>query len=112
MTRLHTAFALVALAAPFGAVSAATCSAVPVSPSAQVRVIGRDIVWRCGPDSCSGATEASRPVVLCEGLAKKAGRIQKFVADGRALNDSELAACNAFAKPAKGGAAAALAKAN
>ena len=51
-------------------------------------------------------------MVLCQGLAKKAGRIEKFVADGRALGETELAACNAFAKPAKDGAAIAPAQAH
>lgn len=112
MNRYTIAFALFALSAPIGAASAASYSAMPASPSADARIIGRDIVWRCGPDSCAGATESSRPLVLCQGLVKKAGPIAKFVADGRALSESELAACNASAKPAKDAGAAALARAN
>ena len=112
MNRHTIALALFALSAPISAASAASYSAVPASPSADARIIGRDIVWRCGPDSCAGATESSRPVVLCQGLAKKAGPIVKFVADGRTLSEGELAACNASAKPAKDAGAAALARAN
>ena len=98
MTRLHTLFAMAAMVAPLGTASAASYSAVPASPTTEAKIIGRDISWRCGADSCAGSTDASRPVVLCQGLAKKAGRIEKFVADGRALGETELAACNAFAK--------------
>lgn len=112
MTRLHTLFAIAAIVAPIGAASAASYSAVPASPTSEAKIIGRDISWRCGPDSCAGSTDASRPLVLCQGLAKKAGRIDKFVADGRALDEPELAACNAFAKPAKDGAAIAPAQAH
>ena len=113
MTRLHSLLAFAAIAAPIGAASAATYSAVPAAPTSEAKIIGRDISWRCGADSCAGSTDNSRPVVLCQGLAKKAGRIEKFVADGRALNEAELAGCNAFAKPAKGGTtASASAQAN
>ena len=112
MNRHTIALALLALSAPIGAASAASYSAIPASPSADARIIGRDIVWRCGPDSCAGATESSRPLVLGQGLANKAGPIAKFVAAGRALSESELAACNASAKPAKDAGAAALARAN
>ena len=112
MNRHSIALALFALAAPLGIATAGTYAAVPATPSAKARIIGRDIVWRCGPDSCAGATEMSRPLVLCQGLAKKAGRIDKFVADGRALSAAELAACNASAKPEKDGAATALARSN
>ena len=112
MTRLHILFAMAAMVAPLGTASAASYSAVPASPTTEAKIIGRDISWRCGADSCAGSTDASRPVVLCQGLAKKAGRIEKFVADGRALGETELAACNAFAKPAKDGAAIAPAQAH
>lgn len=111
MTRLHTLFAIAALVAPIGAASAASYSATPAAPATATTIIGRDISWRCGADSCAGSTDTSRPVVLCQGLAKKAGRIEKFVADGRALGATELAACNAFAKPLGNSAAVASAQA-
>lgn len=112
MTHRTIALALFALAAPLGAATAGTYAAVPATPSSDARIIGRDIVWRCGPDSCAGATDSSRPVVLCQGLAKKAGRIEKFVADGRSLSEADLAACNASAKAVKTVPATALARSN
>jgi hypothetical protein len=86
------AFALVAAPA-----SAATYSATLASP-ANGRFIARDIVWTCGPAACQGATDESRPAVLCQSLAKRAGRVDSFLVDGRALAAAELDRCNASAK--------------
>ena len=38
------------------------------------RFVTRDITWSCGPDACQGTTQESRPLVLCQSLAKRAGR--------------------------------------
>ena len=62
------------------------------------RFIARDIVWTCGPAACQGATEESRPLVLCQSLAKRAGPIGSFLVDGRALSAADLASCNTAAK--------------
>ena len=80
--------------------AAATYSAKLAVPSSG-RVIARDIVWNCGPNACQGATEESRPLVLCQSLAKRAGRIDSFIVDGREVSGPELDRCNASAKPAK-----------
>ena len=87
---------VIASAAP---AAAASYSAKPAIPSSD-RIIARDITWQCGPAACQGSTAESRPAVLCQGLAKRAGRIESFVVDGRAFSASELAKCNASAKPA------------
>jgi len=78
--------------------AAATYSAKLAAPS-QGRIIGRDISWACDADACQGATQESRPAVLCEGLAKRAGKVDSFLVDGRAFSEAELAKCNASAKP-------------
>jgi hypothetical protein len=85
-------FALVAAPA-----AAANYSATLTSP-ASGRFIARDITWNCGAAACQGATEESRPVVLCQSLAKRAGRIASFLVDGRAFTADELARCNASAR--------------
>ena len=77
--------------------AAATYSAKPVVPTT-ARIIARDIVWNCGPAVCQGATEDSRPAVLCQSLAKEAGKIESFAVDGRAFAAAELNRCNAAAK--------------
>ena len=88
---------------------AATYSAKPASAPAATKIIGKDISWTCAGDTCRGSTEASRPLVLCQDLAKRTGQLEDFIADGKALSDEQLAKCNASAK---GGTASALAKAN
>ena len=77
--------------------AAANYSATLASPAAG-RLIVRDITWNCGAAACQGATEESRPVVLCQSLAKRAGHIDSFLVDGRAFSASELERCNAAAK--------------
>ncbi len=89
------------------AASAATYSARPINPVAAKRIVVRDINWACGPAACRGATEYGRPLVLCQGLAKQAGRLENFVVDGRALPATELDKCNSVAR---GGPLPALAR--
>src|SRR3954471_9493770 len=78
-------------------VAAATYSAKPAVPTSE-RFIARDITWACGPAACQGATDESRPAVLCQSLAKRAGRIDSFLVDGRAFSTAELDKCNSAAK--------------
>ena len=107
MTRfaaIFTAAALIATPAMAG-----IYSAKPLTAPAAHKIIGKDISWVCGADACQGSTNASRPLVLCQDLAKRAGRLQSFVADGRPLSADQLDKCNAAAKD---GAAETLANAN
>jgi hypothetical protein len=89
--------ALVAGAVPAGAATYSAKLAVPASG----RIIARDIVWNCGPDACQGATDESRPLVICQSLAKRAGRVGSFIVDGRAVSPADLERCNASAKAPK-----------
>jgi hypothetical protein len=101
----RSALALSAIALAGAPAAAATYSATLTQPTTS-RFIARDIVWNCGPAACQGATDNGRPVVLCQSLAKRAGRVDSFVVNGRALAAPELDRCNASAKA---GAAQALA---
>lgn len=118
MTRFASLFvAPMVLGAAFVAAPAvaATYSAKPAVQLEASRIVASDINWRCGPDACQGTTEESRPAVLCQGLAKRAGQLTSFVADGRAFGAAELAKCNLSAKggaPAAGATASANANAN
>jgi hypothetical protein len=76
---------------------AATYSAKLITPATQ-RIIARDIVWKCGPAACQGATEDSRPVVLCQSLARRAGRVESFIVNGRAFAAADLDHCNIAAR--------------
>ena len=89
-----TVCALASLAAP---VAGANYSAKLASPRTG-HIIARDVNWACAADSCQGATAESRPAVLCEALAKRAGKIESFSVDGRAFTDADLGKCNASAK--------------
>lgn len=101
----RTLLFLAGAAAAAAPAMAGTYSAKLASP-ATARIIARDIVWNCGPDACQGATEHSRPAVLCQSLAKRAGRVESFVADGRAFAAAELERCNASARKDDGRALA------
>ncbi len=101
---------------PILALGAIAFAAVPAAASnysatlavpATARVIARDISWNCGPAACQGSTEESCPAVLCQSLAKRAGRIDSFLVDGRAFTAAELDGCNAFARAAPKSALAA-----
>ena len=96
---LRPALAFTALALAAAPASAATYSARLLSP-ADGRFITRDIVWQCGPAACVGATENGRALTLCQSLAKRAGRVDSFIANGREIGASELDRCNVSAKTA------------
>jgi len=105
MTRFAALIAASVLAAAPAA--AATYSAKPIAAPAHSKIIGKDISWTYADGSFHGSTEASRPQIICQDLAKRAGRLESFVADGQALATADLDKCNA-----KAGAPTALAKAN
>ena len=95
---LRPLFALAAVSLAASPAVAATYSAKTAAPAPAERIAVRDILWSCTSDSCTGSTANSRPVVLCESLAKKAGRIDSFLVDGRELPAAELDRCNASAR--------------
>jgi hypothetical protein len=95
--------ALAVIAAP---AAAASYSATLATPKAG-HFVARDINWACGTDGCTGATAESRPAVLCQALAKQAGRVDSFLVDGRAFSSAELEKCNASVKGDGGKALAA-----
>jgi hypothetical protein len=103
---LRSVFILSALGLFAAPAAAANYSAKLAVPTSQ-RFIARDITWTCGADACQGATQESRPVVLCESLAKNAGKVESFLVDGRAFTPAELDTCNASAKTAASKALAA-----
>jgi hypothetical protein len=97
---------LSALAATATPAIGASYSAKLATPTTE-RFIARDIVWACGADACQGATDEGRPAVLCQSLARHAGRVDSFLVDGQALSAADLEKCNASARPAPAKALAA-----
>jgi len=97
---------LAAAAAPAGA---ATYTGKPAAPVSESKFVARDIVWANAGGTFQGSTNESRPLVLCQSLAKRTGRLDSFTVDGKAFADADLVKCNSVA-PA--GQAAAVAEAN
>jgi len=106
MIRSFVVLTALAIAAP---ASAATYAGRPVVPATEAKFVGRDIVWTKAGASYQGSTNESRPLVLCQSLAKRAGHLESFTIDGRALAEADLAKCNAAA-PASSAHALAEAK--
>ena len=95
---LRSLFALSALALTAAPAAASSYSAKLAAPTSE-RFVTRDITWNCGPAACQGSTQESRPLVLCQSLAKRAGTVDSFIVDGRALSAAQLVSCNSLAKP-------------
>jgi hypothetical protein len=103
LRQLLAVSALAAFAAP---AAAASYSATLATPAAG-HIVARDINWACGANACQGNTAESRPAVLCQALAKRAGKVDAFTVDGRGFSEAELAKCNASIKIDSGKALAA-----
>ena len=90
------------------AASPVLATSYSATPAAEVgtRIVAKQLVWTCGAGACRGATSESRPAVVCQSLARKAGRLESFSADGRAFSATELDRCNASAKGGKATAVA------
>jgi hypothetical protein len=89
--------AIVFAAAPVAGASYSATLTTPIN----ARVIASDISWQCGAAACQGSTQESRPTVLCESLARRAGPVETFLVDGRAFTPAELERCNASVKTKK-----------
>ena len=94
MLRRLLILSMIATAAPAAAANSSAKLTAPTSG----RIVARDINWACGAGACQGATAESRPAVLCEALAKRAGKLDSFAVDGRAFSSAQLDKCNAAVK--------------
>ena len=103
MIRSASILAAAFLAAP---ALAGSYSAIPVAKSQPAQVVTRDLAWSLKGGAFVGRTDQSRPLVLCQALAKKVGPLATFVVDGRPLAATEMAKCNGRAT---GGQAVAIA---
>ena len=94
MARTFALLAALVIAAP---ASAATYAGKPAAPTAEPKFVSRDIIWNLAGATYQGSTNESRPLVLCQSLVKRAGRLESFTVDGRAFAEADLAKCNAAA---------------
>jgi hypothetical protein len=87
---------LVASLAPVAATAAGGTyyRAELASPAPEARFVARNVVWACKGASCIAGQGTSRPIIMCSALAKAAGPVASFTADGKALEADELARCN------------------
>ena len=58
----------------------------------------RSAAFDCSGTACFAQSADSRPLVLCQRLAAKVGKIERFSINGRAIGSADLAKCNAKAK--------------
>ena len=94
---LRSLLALSACTLAAAPAAAANYSAKPATPVGESKIVARDVVWACGPEACLGSTQTGRPLVVCQSLAKQAGKIENFSVDGRPIAPAELERCNASA---------------
>ena len=99
MSRALAVLAALAIATP---AAGATYSGKPVTAASASKFVSRDIIWNQVGASYQGSTNESRPLVLCQSLAKRAGRLESFTVNGNAFAEADLAKCNAVAPQASG----------
>ena len=91
MIRFASILAAALVASP---AMAGSYSATPVAKGQPSQVVTRDVAWSFKSGAFVGRTDQSRPLVLCQALAKKVGTLASFAVDGRPLAATELAKCN------------------
>lgn len=62
--------------------------------SAPKQAIINEALWKCAGDTCVAAGNGSRPVLVCQQVARKFGEVAAFTAAGSALASEDLAKCN------------------
>jgi len=60
----------------------------------RTEIVG-DVLWKCAGDRCLAADAGSRPVVMCQRIARKFGEVAEFHSAMGDLKTEELAKCNA-----------------
>lgn len=94
------------LAAAFMSAGVASATATPFQAKLETpmpkreRVIADSTVWICESDTCvaSKETRTKPSVKACKRLAKETGVLTSYSANGEALSEADLAACNTAAK--------------
>lgn len=97
-TLMRTLFAFAALAAATPALAASTVMTAVPENGADARIITKGASWNCAGGNCRAASSESRPIILCQRLAKEVGALQSFTADGRAFDADMMAKCNSKAR--------------
>jgi hypothetical protein len=77
------------LAAPRGNVAAL---AAPLASPRQEIVSG--VLWKCAGEHCAAPTDGSRPLLVCQRVAKTFGPVARFATPTGELSSEELSRCN------------------
>jgi hypothetical protein len=71
------------------------------APAPKARLIAHGLLWHCEGTRCIAAPGDSRPLVLCEALARVTGPISSFATSGEGLNPNQIDRCNRAADGAE-----------
>ena len=71
------------------------------APAAKERIVAHGLLWRCADTRCMAAAGNSRPLIVCQALAREAGPVTSFRSGGDALAAEQLARCNGQAADAR-----------
>ncbi|WP_374407589.1 hypothetical protein [Pelagerythrobacter sp.] len=102
-TAAATALALVYSTLTFGALVApspaqaaggAFYTAELAAPAAERTKIISGVAWQCQGTTCVAAKSNSRPLVICQRVARELGEVTGFTAKGEAFAAEDLARCN------------------
>ena len=86
------AFSMQAHAAPRGGSYAAALQSPLEAPRQEI--IG-GVLWKCVGERCIAPAEGSRPLLVCQRVAKKIGPVARFSSPFGELPAEDLARCNA-----------------
>jgi hypothetical protein len=80
-----------AQAAPGGSYTAALTT--PLAAPRQDVLSG--LLWKCAGAQCAAPADGSRPVLVCQRVARTFGPVSRFTAPAGELSSDELIRCNA-----------------
>jgi len=66
-----------------------------VNPAGEDRAVAGGVAWFCKGNICVAERGKSRPVRMCQSLARELGPVAEFKVDGEALEAEQLSTCNA-----------------
>ena len=92
----YSALTFGALVAPTPAQAngAAFYTAELATPAAERTNIIGGVAWQCQDTTCVAAKGTSRPVVMCQRVARELGDVTGFTAEDETLPAEDLARCN------------------
>ena len=89
------ACALIGAAVPAAAAPAWWSAGLAKPLESPRSAIVNSVMWKCAGDQCSAPAQDSRPLLVCQKVARKFGTVTRFVSPAGALSADELAKCNA-----------------